>query len=45
MLNESDVLEFKREVNNSIVKEVVAFANTKGGTIIIGYDDNGELVG
>lgn len=45
MLNESDVLEFKREVNNSIVKEVVAFANTKGGTIIVGYDDNGELVG
>ena len=45
MLNESDVLEFKREVNNSIVKEVVAFANTKGGTIVVGYDDNGELVG
>lgn len=45
MLNESDKLEFKREVNNSLVKEVVAFANTKGGTIIVGYDDDGKLIG
>lgn len=45
MLNGSDKLEFKREVNNSLVKEVVAFANTKGGTIIVGYDDDGKLIG
>ena len=45
MLNGSDKLEFKREVNNSLVKEIVAFANTKGGTIIVGYDDDGKLIG
>lgn len=45
MLKESDKLEFKREVNDSIIKEVIAFANTTGGTIIIGYDDNGVPVG
>ena len=38
-------LEFKRQVSDTIVKEVVAFANTNGGTIIIGYDDDGKILG
>lgn len=45
MLKESETLEFKRQLNDSIVKETIAFANTKGGRIIIGYDDNGKLLG
>lgn len=28
-----------------MIKEVIAFCNTSGGTIIIGYDDNGNVVG
>ncbi len=42
---ESETLEFKREVNDSLVKEVIALANTKGGTIIIGYNDEGTVYG
>lgn len=42
---ENETLEFKREVNDSIVKEVIALANTKGGTIIIGHNDDGSVYG
>lgn len=42
---ESEQLEFKREVNDSLIKEIIAFANTDGGTIIIGYDDDGNVHG
>ncbi|MDL2302483.1 putative DNA binding domain-containing protein [Lachnospiraceae bacterium OttesenSCG-928-D06] len=45
MLNESAVVEFKREYTSDIVKTVVAFANTGGGTIYIGIADNGSVVG
>ena len=45
MLRENNILEFKREVNDSIVKEVIAFANTNGGTIIVGYGDDGKVYG
>ena len=42
---ESEIAEFKRELNDSVIKEIIAFCNTNGGTIIIGYDDNGVAVG
>ena len=45
MYQESDKLEFKREVNDSIIKEVIAFCNSSGGTIMIGYNDNGSVYG
>lgn len=45
MIQENNNLEFKRELTDSIIKEIIAFCNTTGGTIIIGYDDNGEIVG
>ncbi|MBR1883915.1 MAG: ATP-binding protein [Clostridia bacterium] len=32
-------------VNESIIKEIIAFANTKGGTIIVGYNDDGNVFG
>ncbi|MBR1883919.1 MAG: ATP-binding protein [Clostridia bacterium] len=32
-------------VNESIIKEIIAFANTKGGTIIVGYNDDGTVFG
>jgi len=40
---ESEKLEFKRVATSEIYKEVVAFANTDGGTLIIGVDDNGNI--
>ena len=45
MITENNNLEFKRELTDSIVKEIIAFCNTTGGTIILGYDDNGKVVG
>lgn len=45
MYKESDILELKSEVTPGICKEIIAFANTKGGTIYIGYDDNSNLIG
>jgi predicted HTH transcriptional regulator len=40
-------LEFKRRVSNSekIAKAFVGFANTKGGTILFGIDDDRSVVG
>lgn len=42
---ESDKLEFKHGVTENIIKEVIAFANTNGGTIIVGYNDDGTVNG
>ncbi len=46
-LPESKTLEFKRDTSSlePILKCVVAFANTAGGIILIGVDDNGDIVG
>ena len=42
---ESSNTEFKREYTENIRKAVVAFANTDGGSIYIGIDDDGTAVG
>ena len=44
---ESKTLEFKRELPkyDQIAKTIVAFANTSGGRLLIGVDDNGTLLG
>lgn len=44
---ESKLLEFKRDISSlePILKTVVAFANTAGGTLIIGRSSEGVLVG
>jgi len=40
-------LEFKKKADypEKIVRELVAFANTKGGTLLLGVDDAGKLTG
>jgi len=40
-------LEFKRTIPSAykIAREIAAFANTKGGTLLIGVDDDKSLVG
>ena len=42
---ESDRVELKREMVKDLDKEIIAFLNAHGGTIYIGVDDNGNLVG
>ena len=44
---ESQVLDFKYNINDSkkIAKSLVAFANTNGGTLLIGVRDNGSIAG
>jgi len=42
---ENEEIEFKEKVNEKLVKDVVAFANTNGGIILIGVNDEGEIVG
>lgn len=42
---ESEVIELKSIVVSDICKEVIAFANTKGGTLYIGVSDDGTPIG
>jgi len=44
---EGTFLEFKRTISSpeKIAREVCAFANTKGGTLLIGVNDNKTLIG
>ena len=42
---ESSSVELKSIVNDDFKKEVIAFANTNGGEIYVGVDDNGVVVG
>ena len=45
MLFENENTEFKEQMSDEIYKEVIAFANTDGGTIYVGIDDQGNAVG
>jgi predicted HTH transcriptional regulator len=49
LVGENETLEFKervqKETPSKFAKTAVAFANTKGGTIVIGVDDDGRVVG
>ncbi len=42
---ENSITEYKREFTTELNKEIIAFANTAGGKIYIGIDDNGNSVG
>ena len=44
---ESETIEFKEtpKLNNEIGEVISAFSNTKGGTILIGVSDSGNVVG
>lgn len=42
---ETAIIELKRRFMPSLVKEIVAFANTEGGTIYIGVEDDGNVIG
>lgn len=45
IFRESEFVELKSEVVSDICKEVIAFANKEGGTIYIGVQDDGQILG
>lgn len=45
MYYENEKTELKKEYVEDIYKEVIAFANTDDGTILVGVNDEGEKVG
>ena len=42
---ESETIELKLDFSESIRKDIIAFANTSGGTIYVGVADDGTVVG
>lgn len=42
---ESENIEFKVQATDDLYKEVIAFANTDGGVIYVGIDNQGNIVG
>ena len=42
---ENERVEFKKSVTEDIVKTIVAFSNKEGGIILVGVDDEGNVVG
>ena len=42
---EGSMLEYKESLSSSLVREVVAFANTAGGRILLGVRDDGTVKG
>ena len=45
MFTENEYVELKSELTKDVKKEIVAFANSKGGTIYIGVNDDGSIKG
>jgi len=43
MIYETEKLEFKETATDGIYKTVIAFANTNGGTLLIGINNDGEI--
>lgn len=45
MQYESERIEYKSQMIEDLYREVIAFANSNGGVIYIGIDDQGNLTG
>lgn len=45
MAFETENIEFKSQFTEELYKEVIAFANTDGGIVYVGIDNNGNAVG
>ena len=41
---ENEQVEFKETFNKQVIETVVAFANTKGGSIFIGVNDKKQIL-
>lgn len=44
-LREGDQVEFKAKFNDKCLEDACAFANTRGGVLFLGLDDDGKAVG
>lgn len=44
-MKESPTVEFKRELTEAVKWEIIAFANTQGGELYIGIEDDGAIIG
>ncbi len=42
---EDETLEFKRQWTDRALEDLAAFANTRGGTLLVGIREDGEIVG
>ena len=42
---ESEKMEFKRSFNEGVIESIAAFANTSGGSIVIGVSNTGKIMG
>ena len=42
---EGETVEFKERWNEAALETLAAFANTRGGTLLVGVDDRGRVVG
>lgn len=42
---EGPAVEFKRSLTRDLGRELCAFANVEGGTVLLGVSDSGEIVG
>ena len=42
---ESETVEFKAQWTDAVLETATALANTRGGTLLVGVDDNGQVVG
>ena len=38
-------VEFKKDIGQGLDREMVGFANSSGGKIVIGVADNGKVIG
>ena len=45
MIFETENIEFKSQFTEEIYKEVIAFANTDGGIVYVGIDNDGNVIG
>jgi len=44
MQRETQHIEFKPNFNEDVIETLVAFANTKGGKVLVGIDDKGNPI-
>ena len=42
---EGETTEFKQSFNKEAIETIVAFSNTKGGKVLLGVDDDGDIKG
>ena len=42
LFQETEAIELKQDYSESIRKDIIAFANTNGGTIYVGVTDSGR---